>query len=275
MNHAKPQTKNGVTMTLKTITPELAESYLQRMKKNRKIQESQVDFYLKQMLSGQWQLTGDSVKFSVDGDLFDGQHRLKAVIKYGKPVEMFVAEGLEPDTFEVLDTGKARTAGDVLSIMGIEKHINIAAIARQVLLMKNGYASYWTKRNAPTNTDILNYVMTTENLNEVLTYIHQVYRDFRYIPVSVLGGLYLMMSEKNQVKADAFFDQYRTGLDLKRSSPVYLLRDRLMKNEISKTKLTRRDKLAIFINAWNAYVLDKPVTQLKIPGKAEKFPEII
>lgn len=264
--------KNGVSVTLKTITPALAEEFLSKNVKNRKILESQVDFYARQMKAEQWKLTGDSIKFSNEGALLDGQHRLRAIIKLGQPVDMFVAEGLDSDSFEVLDTGKLRTAGDVLSVFGVEKANNIGAIVRFIILFKRGSKTSWTKTDSPSHTDIVNFVSKHPNLNEILDFVHKVYRDFRYLQTSILGGLYFLFAEKNQTKADEFFEQYRTGLELTKTSPVYLLRDRFLRDQTNKLKLTRRDKIMLFIIAWNSFVSNKPMQHLKLP---EKFPEII
>lgn len=266
--------KNNVTMTLKSITPELAQHYLSMNVKNRRVQDNQVQFYLRQMKSGQWKITGDPVKLSSDGALLDGQHRLLAIVAYGQPVEMFVAEGLEPESFEVIDTGKPRTAGDVLSVFGVEKAINVAAIVRFILLFKmdKKHASWFTRTVSPSHSDVLDFVQKHPHMNEILDFVHKVYRDFRYLPVSVIGGFYFLFAEKNQTKADKFFMQYKTGLELTKTDPVYWLRDRFLKNEIQKTKLTRKEKLMLFVTAWNYFVQDKPMTRLSIP---DKFPNII
>lgn len=265
--------KNGVTVTLKTITPELARTYLTKNNRNRKLTPSWVEFYCSQMKSGQWQTTGDTIKLSTNDDLLDGQHRLHAVIMYGKPIDMFVAEGLPSESFDVLDTGKTRSAGDVLSVFGVEKANNIASIVRFILHFKKGvFSEGYHKVDAATHHDIAQFVKAHPNINEVLDFCHHIYRDFRYIPTSVLGGLYFLFAEKNQQKVDEFFEQYRTGIDLKKTDPVYVLRDKLIRDQVNKTKFTRRQKVALFIMCWNAFVLGKEMKRVEF---TEKFPEII
>lgn len=87
------------------ITPVDAKKYLERNKKNRRLSKSNVLFYLEQMKKGQWQSTGDTIKFATNGDLLDGQHRLAALSRFTEPVEMFVAENVDPESFKVIDTG--------------------------------------------------------------------------------------------------------------------------------------------------------------------------
>lgn len=264
--------KNGVKITLTTITPELATEYLSKNVKNRKLKDSTVSFYTNEMKKGQWKLTGDAIQFSSTGELLDGQHRLSAIIKYGQPVEMFVAEGLQPEAFEVMDTGKVRTAADVLSMHGQESANNIAAIIRFIMMFKKGIYSGYTRDVSISHSDILEFSKAHPDIEELLAFVRNVYRDFRYMPVSMIGGLYFMFAEKNQTKADEFFEKYATGVDLSKNHPVYLLRDRLLRNVMNKTKFSRRDKVALFVVCWNAFVQGKELRQLTVP---DKVPDLI
>lgn len=268
------EAKNGVTVSLKTITPEMASKFLESNTQNRKLSQNQVLFYHKQMKSGEWHSTGDTIKFTKDGKLIDGQHRLSAVVKFGHPVNMFVAENLDPDAFDVLDTGKSRTAADILSAGGTEKANHLASIVRFILLFNNGiFSSGWHKHKAPTNHQIHEFVTKNPELIEIVGFVMKIYRDFRYVQVSVLGGLYFLFIKKNQLKADEFFYQYSTGLDLKKTSAVYHLRDKLIRDKMNKTRMTRRDKVAMFIVCWNAFSQGKEVSRLRV--SSDEFPTIV
>lgn len=266
--------KNGVTVSLKTITPEMAIKFLESNTQNRKLSQNQVLFYYKQMKAGEWHSTGDTIKFTKEGKLIDGQHRLSAIIKFAQPVKMFVAENLDAEAFDVLDTGKSRTASDILSANGAEKANHLASISRFVLLFQGGIFSHgWHKDKSPTNHDINLFNTKYPELIEILAFVMKMYRDFRYMPISVLGALYFLFSRKNQTKADEFFYQYSTGLDLKKTSPVYHLRDRLIRDKMNKTRMSRRDKVAMFIICWNAFVQGKEVQRLKF--QFSEFPTIV
>ena len=65
-------------------------------------------------------VTHQGIAFDVNGVLVDGQHRLAAVIEADVPVELTVFTEVGEGTFDVLDTGKRRTAADVLAIEGGE-----------------------------------------------------------------------------------------------------------------------------------------------------------
>jgi hypothetical protein len=77
------------------ITPALAESWLTKNKFNRRISTATVNKYAADMKSGRWNLTHQGIAFAYSGELVDGQHRLKAIIKSCTPVRMMVTWGAE------------------------------------------------------------------------------------------------------------------------------------------------------------------------------------
>lgn len=76
--------------------------------------------------------------------------------------------------------------------------------------------------------------------------------------------MYYVLCQKNQTKADTFFSKYATGIDLSEKSPIRTLRDRLIRDQQNKTKLTYRDKLALLIHAWNAFLRGKELGTISL-----------
>lgn len=254
------------------ITPELAKKYLERNKRNRHINKNTVDFYVAQMRQNQWLPTGDPIKFSKKGNLLDGQHRLSAIVQYGHPVDMFVAEGLEDETFKVIDTGKSRSASDVVAMLGVKHATTMAGAVRAIIMFRRG--SYYDpkKRKAGvSNSDILDFIHRHKQIQEQVVFVTSLYTQFRAVPASGLCMLYHVLSKHNQTKADTFFSKYATGIDLSAKSPIYALRNRLLSDYQNKSKLTYRDKLALVVYAWNAYIKNKEIGIVKLVGNY-KFP---
>lgn len=110
--------------TYETVTPDIAKSWLVANRVNRRLDQGTVRQYASDMENGMWfSRTGESIKFSEGGDLIDGQHRLHAVIKSGKPIVMEVTRGIERDAIHVIDTGRPRSALDSMQIDEIDKTI--------------------------------------------------------------------------------------------------------------------------------------------------------
>lgn len=112
------------------VTPELAEAWLKLNRGNRPVQARRVRMYADDITSGNWKLTHQGIAFSEDGTLIDGQHRLRAVILAGVPVEMLVTRGCDSGSFVYLDGGAPRKAGDHLNVLSIKNATTVAGIAR-------------------------------------------------------------------------------------------------------------------------------------------------
>ncbi|KAF7277615.1 hypothetical protein GWI33_002970, partial [Rhynchophorus ferrugineus] len=90
VNKTKPQ----IAAQVETITPDLARQYLAFNTHNRNVRSYRVKGYAADMRDGRWTLNGEAIKFSADGTLLDGQHRLQAVIEADVAVQMLVVRGV-------------------------------------------------------------------------------------------------------------------------------------------------------------------------------------
>jgi hypothetical protein len=106
---------------IKTVTPAMAEVFLQANDSNRKINTAQLEMIKRAMLGGEWALTHQGVALYDDGTLADGQHRLTAIIATGVPCKMPVFYGVEKvqKNIMAIDCGKMRSVMDSAQISGI------------------------------------------------------------------------------------------------------------------------------------------------------------
>ena len=121
--------------TLMTITPELAATWLAANAKNRPMRQSRVKQYAGDILANRWKTTHQGIAFYEDGLLADGQHRLAAVVKANKPVQMYVTTALKRDIAVAIDAGKPREICDVLHIINDMDWVSkeVVAVARVAL----------------------------------------------------------------------------------------------------------------------------------------------
>ena len=120
-----------VTSKVESITPELAAEYLTHNSRNprKTMNRSVIQKYADDIAAGLWELNGDSIVFDEDGFLKNGQHRLCAIIKAGKPVRTIVVRGVSRDT-KIWDTQYRRTITQNVNADGnfsINSHISSAA----------------------------------------------------------------------------------------------------------------------------------------------------
>lgn len=116
------------------FTPEEAKRILEtKNPSNRRLSQATVRGYVADMLCGNWQLNPDSIKFAANGDLLDGQHRLAACVQSGVPLEAIVTYGASKELMEVLDSGRKRSAADLLKIKGVKNYTKVSTLARAVV----------------------------------------------------------------------------------------------------------------------------------------------
>lgn len=100
------------------VTPAFAQKSLERnFAENRTLSSSRIRTLKEMIVKGLW-IEADPIKFSEDGKLIDGQHRLNALIAAGESLPFRVDTGLPFKSATVLDTGMRRNATHVSQILG-------------------------------------------------------------------------------------------------------------------------------------------------------------
>ena len=105
---------DGVTYAVQDITPEFAQHFIgtDLNAHNRKVSKTHVDKLAYAINNDRWVMTGEAIKIGKDGRLFDGQHRLHAIIKANKSVPNLLIIGLDQDALHAMDGGKKRSVAD-------------------------------------------------------------------------------------------------------------------------------------------------------------------
>jgi hypothetical protein len=81
------------TLSVELITPELAQQYLDEQAHNRIPDLNRVSKYSNRILNEEWGL-GAALEFDEDNKLFNGAHRLLAVIHSSVPTKFLVVRGV-------------------------------------------------------------------------------------------------------------------------------------------------------------------------------------
>ncbi len=253
------------------VTPEEAKELLLKHNiSNRKVSERNVRYLLKEMNSGNWMETGETIKISETGKMLNGQHQLLALIMYGKPLELWFCEGLKDKVMEVLDTGKKRTSGDVLSMSGFKFANELAATIRIIKDIKDGTI---LQKNKISTSEVLDFCQKNEELQEIVQWVASEQKKFRMIPTSGISALYYHFSLSSQKHCEDFWDMYYSGLNIDKNHPVYHLRNKLIQDKTNKSKLHLNTKLAYIVAAWNSYRKSASIQKLEIA--TDKFPKIL
>jgi hypothetical protein len=106
------------------ITPSMAEHYLSKNVLNRNVSQRLVDKYAHDMENNNWELNHQGIAFYEDGSVADGQHRLLAIIKSRKTIQIMVTTGLKKPSAVTIDIGRKRSMSDGIQIGGLSDWIN-------------------------------------------------------------------------------------------------------------------------------------------------------
>jgi hypothetical protein len=259
------------------IDAHLATSILKHHNKNRDLKKANLAFLKNQLVNG-WIFDGEPIRFDENLDLIDGRHRMTVLSGLEDVKKPFlVVKNLKPDAFKVMDTGKKRSGGDVLSIEGIEESYLVAPAMKLANSIKNG--SFAEARVASkgglSNAQLVSTVHENEGIIEAV-------KDAKYwgkqatpriMTDSTAAAFLYLFRESDEVKADEFMEKVITGYGLEKGgSPITALRTRLVnaqKNRISFLGTKMRNALTVI--AWNKFKEDKTVSNLKVPKDLGKL----
>lgn len=259
-----------MNIELTKITPKQAKQMLANNVGNRRLDPKRVKRYASEMLRGQWKMTGDTIKLSSDGRVLDGQHRLAAIVEAGSPVTVAVASGVNADVFDVLDSGKSRTSGDVLKIAGIKSASVTATVARMLILLNAGIDPNDSHAGScVSKTDILEFAVKNE-----VALLDAVQRG--NILYNRVGGNWSAWSTfcfaTSAVDSDGlieFVEGVVTGAGLTPGDPRLGLR-----NYLAQRKPTDRVMSATtYQRAYNAWAQNRRMTRMKAVEPGELPPE--
>lgn len=246
------------TSSIETITPEIAQQWLGLNVHNRHTRNVIVDRYARDMESGNWQFTGEALKFSADGTLLDGQHRLQAIVKAGATLPMLVVRGLPAEAQTVMDTGAKRSASDALALHGERNTALLAAVAGMIL----------------TDGDRINRSCTTAEIMAVLDaepHLRSIVNDILpalvlpYLTRSVAAYAYWRLDKVDFEDASKFFNSLSSLIGLPAGSPILAL-NRRMSGAMSKARgrAYRQESVACIFMAWNAWRRNEDRTIIKL-----------
>ncbi|MCJ8601074.1 hypothetical protein MWH03_00570 [Klebsiella pneumoniae] len=248
-------------MKIMTITPEIAAEMLEHNVKNRPLSPSRIAMHAAAMKAGEWALNGEAIKFDVTGRLMDGQHRLKAVIQSNVAIQTAVIRGLPPQSINTLDTGKNRSAADVLALSGnVSPAASRAFAAATRLLMLYevqepwGYSTAGSKIRFSSNVMIERYVkIHLQELTDRFNWLTEnLPRYGALMQVGDLMFLYIVMCRKSPEEANQFFLRVFKGVGLEDGSQEFALRTLLLKRRQKISDLPLGATRYTIVRVWNA-----------------------
>lgn len=258
------------------VSPSLAKLMLMHNTKNRPTNTNWVAQLAGRMANGEWQENGDTIRFSNQGILLDGQHRLYAIIKSGKTIALSLVFGLLPEAFQTIDDNRKRSPSDVLANAGYSYYHVLAAAARIIPTISGDSQTSSGISTALSNMQILDFVEENPRIYDLVSDVVCIYnKGDKLIPKSELLAFCFLFDKKDSIEAMKFIEMLSIGEGLLRNHPVFVLRKRLTKGKINKDysidPKSRRKMIAI---TWNSFRSGLKTKQIR-SGNVSKMPKLI
>lgn len=272
-----------VDLTAEDASKLLAHSQGQRQ---RTLTMSHVDRLAHAIATGQWRETHQPIALNRDGVVIDGQHRLNAIVKANKTVRVMIARDVPDETFDVIDTGKARGPSDVLALGGFANTMALASSLRMLLTYDQVVGSpdtFRAARKAFTSADILREAESErgQELGRVLYASRTTAMQLGRAGFGTWMGATFMVMKESPVDDGLcleFIERLRDGVGLPGGSPILALR-RYISSDQGLIRTNGGDRaqvgMATTIKAMNAWLEGSSRQLLAFRVGIERMPAVV
>jgi hypothetical protein len=250
---------NTITQ-LVLITPEYAALLLNRHAssdsyKNRPLSKSRVAAYARDMAAGLFTLSPDAIVFDDLGRLRSGQHRLHACLKSATPFLSRVVVNITDAECVNLDTGRTRSAADVLAIDGVDNSKRRGAIASVLMCLERGDDRMGTYSNNE-RLDILKRYAPS------LATVMDLSKSSKKLSIAPVSGALVFVHSRFPAKIKEFMVGYFEGTSLTADSPALILRESVMTIKSVAAQATRAATMIHTLGAAHAHVEARPLRKV-------------
>lgn len=264
-----------ITVTFEYVTPEVAKHYLTKSPDwQRNESDLTTDAYVEDMLDSDWWFTGDPMRFTAEGEFFDGQHRANAIVTSGKAQWVLVVRGLPQETMRVLDTGYQRKFTNYLSTQKIANIQHVAGVTGKILDWRRGNyahpdvarvpsARYLRAKKAPQKL-----INTFEELRgEIISAVSEG----NYIrgrlphtaPSTTFAFAHLYLKRLDAFKCAQFFDELTGKVAQASADTTYPIRalEKALTSRAGEKGVASYHHLGWIFLAWNEWLDEQPLSR--------------
>ncbi len=241
------------------VNRQKASDYLKNNVNNRPLNKGLVARYVYLMSRGLWKENGESIIIDTNGTIKDGQHRLSAIAEGNFEYHIPIITGVDPSVMSTIDTGRKRSLYDVFHMEGVKNAHQLAATVRRTLGWDNRKLTPTLDRSTFTTPHIacLNHFKKNEDYYKVLNaksvkLVTQ--QDVRLFSITDVAFLRHIIEPYNFKSTSCYqFIEQCMGINMPPKSAAYHLRKILAANKKNFAKITIRQKVGLYITAWNLY----------------------
>jgi hypothetical protein len=244
------------------MTPNLAALILGINHQNRKIKSGRLSTYARDMANGRWRLSPQPIVLS-DTTLWDGQHRLRAVIVAKVTIPLIVVittDELWQDVLQVVDTGASRTLYDVLYMLGVDNASLVASAVKQSLVFTYHDASA-TLPHPPASWSRSEQMDYWEENKELFAYVAALAKE-RGARLGISRDKWAGLHARLRLLNPEFADQFMQRLmDVpSEEDGFHSLRAYLLNQEANLRTVKEHQFVQVVAKVWNAWIAGEIAT---------------
>ena len=258
------------TFEVVTMTPQWASQLLgQTKQRNRKFKRRHLERLTNTIQNGNWYITAQGIALDQDNNILDGQHRLAAVVRAEKPIQIMLGRNLDPGIFNVVDTGSTRTAGDALDILGSSKGKTVAAALKNYQLYYQFPKVKWSGNHTPAHTEVTKlYDLHKDYVENMIEEISRRRKSFRCFSESVALTFSLLARDKHWAETPIlnFMDAICFGANLEPEDVCLSFRNQLGSGYFKRRGTCPAQYLLnSFIKCFNNHIQKTPTSKFVAP----------
>lgn len=254
-----------------TMTPEWAEELLQSNTANRPVSIQRVAYYRDLIANGEWQLSHQGIAVGWNDVLIDGQHRLLAIAMAGRPVKILLSTECDPATFSCIDSGRRRSAADVLGIDGAPNRVAASSCVKACILYQQKPNNVWSGLEAQISNAVAHdwYLANRGAVDEAAAAAKKHYKRFNKITPAAYAAFYcLALIHGWACLPEKFLGELSGGIGLQENTAIYSFRRSLINgySGIRKGRSAQQTLLASMIVVFNKWLRAEPVGLFRAPS---------
>jgi hypothetical protein len=232
----------------------------------RNLRKAHVKRLASDMRAGRFRLSQDAITIVRDL-LANGQHRLQAVVEAANGSYPFlVLRTNDPEIYKVIDDGMKRQVSDYVNI----ENSCLVAAASSLIVMYDAHKLTLVGRQTATRGENLSYFEEhRDGLNWAASHTQSLLNRQRLMVGSVLTAFLEIGSRFDRDEALAFVTEVISGQG--ESGVAKLLRERLIRDRISRFRMNATYQFALLIKAYCAYYNGRELKGLKF-AEGENYP---
>lgn len=259
---------------LETVTPAIAKRYLQNNPKNRLFKPRLVEQLARDIADGDFHLTHQGIAFADNGDLLDGQHRLMAIVKADKPVQLYVTRSLPAEAMNIIDVGSKRTHADALMISGYGSGALLAGCAQIYWgFLNETHAIFSQRGRIINNIRLLEFIKDHPEIVQAAEWINHNKSVKQLGSPALVAGFYAILHHKNRNKAREFFKVLTENYSDTKHHPALILNEHILRRKAQGMSIPRRYLAAAIIRCWNNFLAKEFVSNIVIKDPLEVIKE--